>query len=123
VDARTRGLCIDGLRVLAHLARSDNDITSGELAEQARYIAARLQSMGIANNEMVIEELLVEAQSLNVSSRSFSRAANIVAKEKGYFTQVLSAALALVAIERSLNDTEVAALSKLQSIGRSRGWI
>jgi hypothetical protein len=122
-EARARALCIDGLRVLAHLARSDNDLTSEELAEQAKYIVARLQSDGIANDADLIEGLLAEAQSLIVSPRSFSRALNLVAKDKQHFAQVLASALAIVAVERALNNTETTALTKIQSVGRSKGWI
>jgi hypothetical protein len=120
---RARSLCIDGLRVLAHLARSDNDLTAEEIAEQAKYIVARLQSAGIGNDAALIEGLLVEAQSLSVSPRSFSRALNLVAKDKQHFAQVLAPALAIVAVERALNNTETTALTKIQSVGRSHGWI
>lgn len=122
-ERKAGDLCIDGLKILAHIAKSDDNLSAEELAAQADYIAARLQSADFAADGVLIEKLLGRAQGLTVPQRAFVRATNIVAKDRQHFSQVLAAALRMVDRPAPLNDTEIAALQKLQAAGKANGWL
>lgn len=122
-ERKASDLCIDGLRVLAHIARSDDDLSAEELAVQAEYIFLRLHSAGYERDAFLIEKLLGTAQGLIVPRRAFVRAANIVAKDKDNFAQVLNATLRMVSRSGPFNEIERAALEKLQAAGSTNGWL
>lgn len=122
-ERKAGDLCINGLRILAHLAKSDNDLSAEELAVQAEYIFLRLNSAGFERDPILIEKILGTAQGLMVPRRAFVRAANLVAKDREDFSQVLAAALRMVDRPSPLNDIEIAALQKLQSAGKANGWL
>lgn len=116
-------ICINGLKILAHIAKSDDDLSAEELAAQADYIAGRLQSARFPADAVLIERILGRAQGLAVPQRAFVRATNIVAKDREHFGQVLAAALRMVERPTTLNETEIAALEKLQAAGKANGWL
>jgi len=109
--------------VLAHIALSDYDLSADELAIEAKYIDARLLSCGIDHDPILTEYLLGMAQALSVPQRGFVRALNVVATDKQNFSLVLEAALGLFGHSVNPNQTELAALTRIQTVGKAKGWL
>jgi len=121
--ARAREACISGLRVLAHIALSDDLWSKNELAIQASYIGARLASAALDRDDELTEAILALAQGLSVSNRSFVRALNEVATDRQNYALVLDAALRITSARGNLNAIEHAALERLRTVGKKHGWI
>ena len=67
--------------------------------------------------------MLMLAQALSVSKRSFVLALNEVATDRQNYALVLNAALRITSARNSLNAVEAAALERLRTVGKKHGWI
>ena len=123
LENSARELCINGLRVLAHIALSDHDLSADELVIEAKYIDARLRARGVDHDSALVEYLLGMAQGLSVPQRGFVRALNAVVIDKENFSLVLKAVLDLFRLSVSPNQTEIAALTRIQAVGKAKGWL
>ena len=122
-EARAREACINGLRVLAYIALSDNELSEMELAIQASYIGARLASAGLDRDDELTESMLTLAQGLSVPHRSFVRALNAVTADRQHYALVIDAALRITSARGSLSVMEAEALKRLQTVCKKQGWI
>jgi hypothetical protein len=122
-EQRAREACMDGLRVLAYLALSDDMLTQEELNIEASYIESRLAMSGFDHDPDLTETLIVIARGLVVPKRSFARVVNAVAGDEAHFRLVWDAAQQLAATARKMSKIEVEALDRLQTAGRGKGWI
>jgi hypothetical protein len=121
-EQRAREACMDGLRVLAYLALSDDMLTAEELNIEASYVEARLAMTGFDHDANLTEAMLVIARGLVVPKRSFARVVNAVAADCSHFLLVWDAAQQLAATS-SVTRVEADALKRLEDSGQSRGWL
>jgi hypothetical protein len=121
-EQRAREACMDGLRVLAYLALSDDMLTAEELNIEASYVEARLAMTGFDHDANLTETMLGIARGLVVPKRSFARVVNAVAADCSHFRLVWDAAQQLAATS-SVTKVEADALKRLEDAGLSRGWL
>jgi uncharacterized tellurite resistance protein B-like protein len=117
--SRAHGLCIEGLRVLAHIALVDGSESDAETQVVRSYIVERLGSL--SSDAEIVEDMLSTARGLAPTSRSFSIAVGAVAQGDKTNLELLSRkALELAKADGAAHTGETVALKKFIEIVRKK---
>jgi hypothetical protein len=120
---RAREACIDGLRILAYMAKADDTVAPDEVKIEVSYIDARLAAVGMCLDVTLTDEMLAVSQGLVVSKRSLSRAVNIVAEDREHFKLAMQAVLNIYNLGGDPQGLHRDALERMQKAGKAKGWI
>lgn len=123
MEVRAREACIDGLRVLAYMAMADDSVTPEEVNIETSYVEARLATARIDRDASLTDAMLAVSQGLVVSTRSFSRAINVVAADREHFKLVLDAVLQIAELGDDPKCIKADALARISKAGKVKGWI
>jgi tellurite resistance protein len=118
---RVRHTCIDGLKVLAHIALIDGVATEEERNIELSYVESRLAMAGFDHNGEIVDAMADVAFALAVPPNSYSRSCNRVASDQAHFDLVLSIAITLAGIDGRIDEGESKALRRLLRAGIKKG--
>ncbi len=118
---RARHACIDGLKVLAHIALIDGVASEEERNIELSYVESRLAMAGFDHNGEVVDAMADVAFALAVPPNSYSRSCNRVANDQDHFDLVLSVVISLAGMDGRIDDSESKALRRLLRAGIEKG--
>lgn len=118
---RARHACVDGLKVLAHIALIDGVPGEEERNIQLSYVESRLVTCGFEHDGDLVDAMADVAAALAVPPNAFSRACNRVATDQVHFDLVLQIAVTLASLDGKIDVAESKALRRMLRAGLDHG--
>lgn len=117
--SRAKGLCNNGLKVLAYIALVDGFESSSEISVIKSYIIERLGPLG--EDDELVEEMLSLSRGLAPSSRSFAASIAVIAEgERPHLELISRKAMELAKVDGEHNEHEAEALEKFIQVVRKK---